>query len=97
MKLCLAIPTTGNTSVQIRGDRANQGFALGNSPELTEFSWNDLNLDAVCICINPVTARSVQSIVEGSKFRESHILKILSWRVKERGIPRPLVVYCPDL
>jgi hypothetical protein len=42
-----------------------------------------------------VTARSMQwAMVEGSKFRESHVLKILA---KEGGIPRPLVVHCPDL
>jgi hypothetical protein len=33
------------------------------------------------------------AIIKGSKFRESHILKILSWRAKEGGMPRPLVVF----
>jgi hypothetical protein len=37
------------------------------------------------------------AIVEGSKSRESHVLKIRSWRVKDGGMPRPLVVYYPDL
>jgi hypothetical protein len=39
----------------------------------------------------------INAMVEGSKFRESHVLKILSWRAKEGGMPRPLVVHCPDL
>jgi hypothetical protein len=37
----------------------------------------------------------INAMVEGSNFRESHILKILSWRVKEGGMPRPLVVVLP--
>jgi hypothetical protein len=36
-------------------------------------------------------------MVEGSKFRESHVLKLLSWGAKEGGIPRPLVVLCSSL
>jgi hypothetical protein len=39
----------------------------------------------------------INAMVEGSKFRESHVLKILSWRAKKGGMPRPLVVRCPDL
>jgi hypothetical protein len=39
----------------------------------------------------------INAMVEGSKFRESHVLKILSKRVREGGIPRPLAVYFPDL
>jgi len=39
----------------------------------------------------------INAMVESSKFRESHVLKILSWRVKEGGMPRPLVVRCLDL
>jgi hypothetical protein len=38
----------------------------------------------------------INAVVEGSEFTESHVLKILSYRVKEGGIPRPLVAYCPD-
>ena len=36
-------------------------------------------------------------MVEGSKFRESHVLELLSWGANEGGIPRPLVVLCPSL
>jgi hypothetical protein len=39
----------------------------------------------------------INAMVEGSKFRESHVLKLLSWRAKEGGMPRPLVVHCPYL
>jgi hypothetical protein len=35
----------------------------------------------------------ISAVVEGSKFRESYVLKILSWRAKEGGMPRPLVVF----
>jgi hypothetical protein len=41
--------------------------------------------------------REINAMVEGSKFRESHVLKILSWRAKKGGMPRSLVVRCPDL
>jgi hypothetical protein len=39
----------------------------------------------------------INEMVEGSKFGKSHLWKILSWRAKKGGIPRPLVVRCPDL
>ena len=39
----------------------------------------------------------IDTIIKGSKFRESHILKILSWRAKEGGMSRPLVVFCQSL
>jgi hypothetical protein len=39
----------------------------------------------------------IKAMVKGSKFNESHVLKILSWRAKKRGMPRPLVVLCPYL
>jgi len=39
----------------------------------------------------------INAMVEGSKFRESQVLRILIWREKEGGMPRPLVVHCPDL
>jgi hypothetical protein len=47
--------------------------------------------------LNPSCDGEINIIVEGSKFRESHILKILSWRVEEGGIPQPLIVYYLDL
>jgi hypothetical protein len=55
-----------------------------------------------CLVIVPPTKYvrcdgEINAVVEGSEFKESHVLKILSWRVKEGGIPRPLIVYYPDL
>jgi hypothetical protein len=32
----------------------------------------------------------INAMVEGSKFRESHVLKILSWRAKKGEMSRPL-------
>jgi hypothetical protein len=37
----------------------------------------------------------INAMVEGSKFKESHILKILSWRTKKGGMPRPFSIVSP--
>lgn len=77
MKLCLEIPITGNASVQIRGDRANQDFALCNSHELAEFTWNDLNFDAVCICINLIFTKQKQMVATAKVIhQESQALNV---------------------
>jgi hypothetical protein len=34
-------------------------------------------------------------MVEGSKFNESHVLKILSWGAKKGGMPRPFSITLP--
>jgi hypothetical protein len=39
----------------------------------------------------------INPMVEGSKFNESHVLKILSWGAKKGEMPPPLVLLRPCL